>query len=143
MSLYADTSFLVSLYTPDTDSAKAAHIMAQSELPVVPTSFGELELVNAIELRTFRKELTRFQVKQALAMFHGDIASGVYFLKLLSATVFDRALQLARKHMARRGTRNLDILHVASALDLHAKTFYTFDHRQTGLAKAAGLRVLS
>jgi len=116
--------------------------MAESELPVVLTSLGELELTNAMELRVFRKELTRFQVKQSLAMFHRDITSGVYFLKPLASTVFDRALQLVRRRTARLGTRTLDVLHVASALDLHARTFYTFDRRQTGLAKAVGLRVL-
>jgi predicted nucleic acid-binding protein len=36
-------------------------------------------------------------------------------------------------------TRSLDVLHVASALVLHAETFYTFDEKQRKLAKAEGL----
>src|SRR5207302_11395481 len=119
-----------------------AHARAESELPVFLTSLGELELTNAIALRAFRKELTRSQVKQALTLFHRDISSGVYFLKPLASTVFDRALQLVRKRTVKLGTRTLDVLHVASALDLHIRAFYTFDRRQTGLAKAVGLRVL-
>ena len=38
--------------------------------------------------------------------------------------------QLARRHVARLGGRTLDTLHVASALELKAKQFWTFDERQ-------------
>jgi predicted nucleic acid-binding protein len=37
------------------------------------------------------------------------------------------------------GTRTLDTLHVASALELGASEFWTFDQRQQKLAKAVGL----
>src|SRR5947209_6764429 len=104
--------------------------MAQMELPLLLTSFGELELTNAIQLRAFRKELTRTQVKQALAMVRRDIATGVYFLKPLSATAFERAMHLSRKHTPKFGTRTLDVLHIASALDLRVKAFYSFDRHQ-------------
>jgi predicted nucleic acid-binding protein len=142
MSSYADTSFLASLYTFDIHSDSAATAMAEAELPLFLTSFGELELVNAIELRAYRKELKRSEVRQALTMFRRDIGAGVYFLKPLAATVFDRALKLAQKRTPRLGTRTLDILHVASAIDLRVKTFYTFDKRQKKLANSAKLHVL-
>jgi len=38
------------------------------------------------------------------------------------------------------GTRTLDTLHVACALELKAERFWTFDQRQAKLAKAAGLK---
>ncbi len=142
MSAYADTSFLVSLYTLDGHSAAAAAVMAQANLPLLLSSFGELELTNAIHLRAFRRELTRLQVKQTLAMIRRDIATGVYFLKPLSASVFERAMQLTRKHTRMLGTRTLDVLHVASALDLKVETFYSFDRQQIDLAKKVGLKVL-
>ena len=40
------------------------------------------------------------------------------------------------------GVRSLDILHVAIALSLHAKTFLTFDDRQRALAVQAGLIIV-
>jgi predicted nucleic acid-binding protein len=42
--------------------------------------------------------------------------------------------------VARLGNRTLDTLHVASALELKAERFWTFDDRQAKLARAAGLR---
>ena len=116
--------------------------MGKADLPLLLTSFGELELMNALHLRWYRRELTRSRAKQALALFQHDIVSGVYFLKPLAATVFERALRLSRKQTFRLGTRTLDVLHVASALEFRAKTFYTFDRRQGGLAHACGLTVL-
>ncbi len=55
--------------------------------------------------------------------------------------IFETAIDLARRHAARIGARTLDTLHVASALELKAKHFWTFDQRQAKLAKAAGLKV--
>lgn len=56
----------------------------------------------------------------------------------------DRALEvcaeLALRHAARLGVRTLDTLHVASALELKAEFFWTFDTRQEKLALAAGLK---
>jgi predicted nucleic acid-binding protein len=43
--------------------------------------------------------------------------------------------------VAKVGTRTLDTLHVASALELRATEFWTFDDRQAKLAKAVGLKV--
>jgi predicted nucleic acid-binding protein len=134
LNAYADTSFLVSLYTPDTHSEAAAVELVKTELPLLLTSFGELELTNALQLRIFRKEITLSKMKASLALFRSDLSAGVYFLKPLSEPIFERALRLARKHTRLLGTRTLDILHVASALDLKAKTFYTFDQRQKKLA---------
>ncbi len=65
--------------------------------------------------------------------------SGVVALRPLPPSAFDVARRLAQKHTRRLGTRSLDILHVACAAVLGARTFYTFDERQRKLAKAEGL----
>jgi predicted nucleic acid-binding protein len=44
-------------------------------------------------------------------------------------------------HVPVTGTRTLDTLHVAAALALGAKEFWTFDDRQAKLATAVGLNV--
>jgi predicted nucleic acid-binding protein len=41
---------------------------------------------------------------------------------------------------ARLGVRSLDTLHVASALELRAEGFWTFDERQKRLARAVGVK---
>jgi len=55
-------------------------------------------------------------------------------------SAFDVCAGLARHHGARLGLRTLDTLHVASALELKAQRFWTFDERQAKLARAAGLK---
>ena len=56
MSGYGDTSFLVSLYVLDANSARAAAAMKHAKLPILLTAFGELELINRSEERRVGKE---------------------------------------------------------------------------------------
>ncbi len=141
MSVYADTSLLASLYLPDANSAEAASRMGQLALPVLITPLGELELVNAVQLRLFRKEVRPVDARAAAATFRADLNNGVFSMRALQEEVFARAMQLASKWTAKLGTRSLDILHVAAALTLRVDGFQTFDERQRKLAKAAGLVV--
>lgn len=73
--------------------------------------------------------------------FEKDRADGVWVDASLPELALEVCAQLARRHAARLGTRTLDTLHVASALELKAKRFWTFDERQARLARAAGLRL--
>ena len=140
MRVYADTSFLVSLYSPDVHSTRAVAQMAQLRGAVLMTQLGELELTNALELRVFRKEATPTEIRRALSKFEEHTRGGVFELEPVPATVYERARQIARKQTAILGLRTLDILHVASALLLQAQRFWTFDQRQSELAKAEGMR---
>ncbi len=141
MSAYADTSFLVSLYVFDANSERAAAQIKRATLPILLTSFGELELANALFLRVFRKELPASNVKAAYALVRKDIHDGVFQWKPLSGEVFEKAGQIAQQRTAHLGTRTLDVLHVASALVLRADSFFTFDRTQARLARAEGLNV--
>ena len=141
MSAYADTSFLVSLYVLDVNSAPAAAQMKRAALPLSLSPLGEIEIANAFQLRLFRKELDHSKVKAAQKLFREDMANGVIVLRPLPSVVFDEARRLAEKHTRRLGTRSLDLLHVASALVLRTETFFTFDEKQRKLAKAEGLLV--
>jgi len=141
LSVYADTSFLVSLYVLDVNSPLAAARMEQAKLPILMTPFGELELTNTISLRLFRRELPSSKVKTAQALVRKDLSDGVLLLKPLPEGVFDRATQMSRRRAPQLGTRTLHILHVASALKLQADMFYTFDRNQENLARAEGLIV--
>jgi predicted nucleic acid-binding protein len=141
LSSYADTSFLISLYTLDGNSVAATTRMRVAELPFVLTSLGELELTNALELRVFRKELDRRHVEIAQREFRRDIDEGIFSLKPLAEVVYERARRMARRRSAQLGTRTLDILHIASAMASGANAFYTFDKKQQRLAAAEGLQI--
>jgi predicted nucleic acid-binding protein len=142
LSVYADTSFLVSLYVLDANSALAAARMKQIQLPLLLSSLGELELTNAIGLRLYRKEIRPAVAKSSLILLQKDLEDGVLLVKPLPAAAFERAKQISRKHTPKLGTRSIDTLHVAAAIVLQASSFLTFDKRQANLAAAAGLRVL-
>ena len=141
MSSYADTSFLISLYTLDANSVAAATRMKKAKLPFLLTSLGELELTNAFELRVFRGELEAPHVETARSEFRRDVDDGIFLLRAVPDGVYERARRIARERSARFGTRTLDILHVATALVFGSIVFYTFDKNQQRLAAAEGLHI--
>ena len=140
MNAYADTSFLVSLYSLDSNSRGAASEVSRRNPTVLFTPLGELELANALQLRIFRGEATASQVRAARRKMLEHIESGFFALQPMPLTVYERARQIARRRSAQLGLRTLDILHVASALLLRAEVFLTFDRRQLKLARAEGLK---
>ena len=141
MSAYVDTSFVVSLYTPDVNSLAAIKQMRKTALPVLMTALGELEFINALQLRVFRRELNATESREAALAFRQDLESGIFLLKPLTAGVLERAKQLSGRRTSSLGARTLDLLHVASALVLEADQLLTFDHSQRKLAKAENLPV--
>lgn len=141
MTAYVDTSFLVSLYSADANSAAAVQAMRAARGVLILTTFAELEVVNALELRVFRKEVSPAQAHSSLNDFEQDLRSGIYQLKPLPDNVFGRARQLSRRTTPRLGTRTADLLHIAAALELGADWFYSFDRQQRKLAQAAKLKV--
>ena len=141
MKIYVDTSFVISLYSLDANSAAAGQAMRASTGDRYITVFGELEVVNAFELRVFRKELSASQAQSSLKDFEKDVRDGIFLLRPLPEQVFDRAGQLSRQTTGRLGTRTADLLHVAAALELDADYLYSFDQQQRKLARSVGLKL--
>jgi len=142
LTAYLDTSFLVSLYAPDSNSPIAAARMGRIALPTLITPLTELELVNALSLRVFHQDLRPAEVKAARAAFYKDLESGVFVSQLLPGAAYLHANRMARRRTPRLGTRTLDVLHVAAAVALKAGMFLSFDNRQNALARVEGLTVL-
>jgi predicted nucleic acid-binding protein len=140
MIVYADTSFLVSLYLPDAHSPAAWDIM-KSRPYLYLTPLHELEFINAIQLAVFRKFISKKESKLVLRNFEQD-RSSIFALTQMPPETYARVEQLARRHTSVIGTRSLDILHVATALILKPDSFFTFDERQQKLAKAERMRIL-
>ncbi|MFY9683537.1 MAG: type II toxin-antitoxin system VapC family toxin [Candidatus Sulfotelmatobacter sp.] len=141
MKVYADPSFIVSLYSPDANSAAAARTMQTSSEDCFLTTFGELEVVNAMGLRIFRREVSAAQAQSALSEFEKDLRDGLFRLRALTDPILERALQLSRQTTAKLGTRSADLLHVAAALDLGVDFLYSFDLQQRKLAQALRLKL--
>ena len=139
--IYLDTSVVVSLYSPDANSATAIGFLQTCGDALLITALCELEAVNAFELRIFRRQISRSQAEVSLSDFALDLRNGVIQLRTLPAFTYERARRLSRDFTAKLGTRAADVLHVAAALELGAGGFFSFDLPQRKMAEAAGLKI--
>lgn len=141
MHAYPDTSFLFNLYVAQAHTARAAAHFAVMKEPLHLTSLNRFELVNAIQLALYRNTIKAKHAEAALAAVEDDLATGATVLAPCDwAAMHGRALQIASHYTGKGGHRGFDILHVATALELGAKEFLTFDAKQSELAKAVGLK---
>ncbi|HTJ86050.1 MAG TPA: type II toxin-antitoxin system VapC family toxin [Terriglobales bacterium] len=136
---YADTSFLVSLYVTDMHSADArARVVGAARLWCTP--LHRAEWTHALAQHVFRGQLNSADFRKIEQDFEGDLKAGVWERVELPENSWDLCADLAQRYGAKFGTRTFDSLHVACALELSAERFWTFDDRQSRLAKAVGLK---
>jgi predicted nucleic acid-binding protein len=111
---YADPSALLKLYLNEPESRAMTGWRAKAGGPLAVTHHGRVD---------------------------DDFQQGRYVqVDLLWRAALKRAEDLSRNYSRTLGTRSLDVLHVASALELGFRNFLTFDLRQQNLARAVGLK---
>jgi predicted nucleic acid-binding protein len=139
LSIYADTSFFVSLYLPDRHSGEA-----QRRIDLRPllwlTPLHRAEWTHAIAQHVFQQKMSAVEAQRVYRDLERDRSSGLWLEVDLPEMAFETCVDLARRHAARIGVRTLDTLHVASALELKADRFWTFDERQAKLAQVEGFK---
>jgi predicted nucleic acid-binding protein len=139
LTVYADTSFFVSIYIADGHS-KAAEQLLNSGARVWFTPLHYAECAHAVAQQVFHKNLSAAQAQQAHRHLEKDRAAGLWVEVEMPEDVFDVCADLVRRLRPGLGVRTLDSLHVACALQLKAEQFWTFDERQAKLAKVVGLK---
>ena len=139
--IYLDTSMLVSLYLRDVNTLSAITFVRNADEPLLISSLVELEALNALNLRLLRNEIAPVQRDRAVRDLCGDIQAGVLTLEPIPDSAYTRAKSLAQRLPPSIGFRPIDLLHVAAALELGARSFFTFDRKQHKTADAAGLAV--
>jgi predicted nucleic acid-binding protein len=143
-TVYVDPSALLKLYLKEPESRAMAAWRGKIGDPLVVTRHGRLELTNGIGLALYRGIITKETHEAALAALEDDFAQGRYKqTDVLWRATLDRARELSLEHTASLGCRSLDVLHVASAIELELKHFATFDTRQQQLARAARLKLIT
>ena len=138
MTVYADSSFLVSPYVRDSHTAEFLQRIS-THPPVWLTPFHQAELAHGIYLHVFYKKLSADAAARAWNEFQQDCAAGIWISVSLPERAWETGIRLAQKYGPSLGVRTLDSLHVACALELKAERFWTFDERQARLAETVGL----
>ena len=140
---YVDPSALTRLYLHQPRSSEMVKWRARTTGPLPVTHHGRVEMMNAISLACFRGEIFVEEADKAWNYFDHDFASGVLVqADILWRAALQRAGELSRSHSPKFGSRSLDVLHVACALELKLRHFLTFDDRQRKLAAAVGLKTI-
>jgi predicted nucleic acid-binding protein len=139
--IYPDTGSLVKFYYPEPDSAVV--IAAAGGQPLLFTDFHELEVMSALQAKVFRGEATIAQVTATLQQINADRHAGQLIATPVNwSAAFTMATVFTQLHAALLGTRALDTLHVAIAVQVGATELLTTDVRQRNLAAAVGLPTL-
>jgi predicted nucleic acid-binding protein len=142
-SIYADPSALLKLYLREPESRAMTDWRKRVGDPLLVTHHGRVELTNGIDLAAYRGIITAKIHDAAMAALDDDFAQGRYrHGDVLWRATLKRASELSRQHTRSIGCRSLDIVHVASAVELAFRYFATFDVRQQELARVAGLKVI-
>ncbi len=142
MVAFADTGFVASLYLKESTSAQARAAIQAASVVLPLTPLGLLELRNAFNRSVQRRRITTAQRDALWQDVEADIASGFLVpTPVASDELHEKARQLSDRHTPTLGTRSLDLLHVAAALLLEAKEFFSFDDRQRKAAASEGLKV--
>jgi len=142
-SIYADPSALLKLYLKEHESRVMADWRKKVGDPLLVTHHGRVELTNGIGLAAYRGIITDKIHDAAMAALDDDFAQGRYRQgDVLWRATLKKASELSREHTRSIGCRSLDIVHVASAVELEFRYFATFDVRQQELARLAGLKVI-
>lgn len=142
-AFYADPSALLKLYLNEPESRAMTAWRAKHSGALAVTLHGRAELVNGLALAAHRRLITGDVFAAALSALDDDFEAGRYRqADLLWRSALKRAAELSRRHTRTLGTRSLDALHVASALELGLSKFVTFNERQQRLARVAGLKVI-
>jgi predicted nucleic acid-binding protein len=139
LTVYVDSSFLVSLYVTDQHSAESRkRVLVASGIWFTPLHLAEW--ADVIAQHVFRRKLTPAEAQEMYLQLEADRTTGRWLEAALPEQAFDLCADLARRHGPKLGVRTLDSLHVACALELKAERFWTLDDRQAKLARAEGLK---
>jgi predicted nucleic acid-binding protein len=148
MTAYPDASFLCALYRAQANSPKAAAYFQAMPGPLEVTTLLLFEFRQSVrfQIRLHRHDRNKGYPKpegsKMLMDLKADLISGA--LKLVPGPwpqVHIAAERLSELHTDANGHRAMDILHVATAIELGAKAFLTFDENQKKLADTEGLKV--
>ena len=140
---YVEPSALALAYIHQQGSHEISKWYRKNDEPIKVTHHGRTEVINAICRAGYLGHIDENETSEALNDLAADFANG-YLVQadILWRAALNRASELSRTYTPKLGTRALDALHVACALELKLPYFLSFDQRQQKLAAATGLKLI-
>lgn len=152
MRTYVDANVWVRIYLQLPGGAEALAWLTSKEIhgldrfPI--TDLLRMQVTNAFERMVFESRTNgQWRVpaetaSMAQASFLEDLetASWLQPSPLTLVEIDTEFTSLVARHTAKHGFRTYDILHVASALKLRCRRFFSFDAKANALAKLVGLK---
>lgn len=140
--IYLDTSAFLKLYLREEGSDYVQRCLESQDDPLPMADVLRWEFANALRLKVFWGDFGSATADHLLTLFEDRLYRGQYtVVEIDPARRTKDVLELVR-HTAELGCRTLDVLHVATALQLSPQRFVSFDQQQRRLAVAAGLQVV-
>lgn len=142
--IYADASFVVALFVKGDEHWQAAWQWWKNHhsQTLIVSRLTIFEAENTIRVLPLGGKLRQSESRAALEGIQRALLEGVLVRRSVpEQRLYPLARRLSTHHTARSSYGALDILHVASVLELGADMFLSFDKNQCVLAKAEGLKV--
>ena len=141
-AVYFDTGVLLKLYTEEPESDAVRSFVVSRNQPIGVSSLHLAECVSALKLKCFRRECEESEAAGAILDIESDLRAGVLIRSPINwDEAWNQCRTLSESHTSAEGTRTLDTLHIACALQLGNRHFATSDKRQATLAQRIGLKV--
>lgn len=147
MTVYADSSFLVSIYIPTPQTRRAFGLWQQAgQAPLPFNPMHRLEVRNSIR-RSVRetkpeRRIDAHSARLALDALEADLGEDLVHQPLNWTDVFRGAEEIGQRWTAGTGIRAYDLFHLAAALHTGHDTLLTFDACQAETARKLGITAL-
>lgn len=141
--IFADASFLVALFAGTEHSKEARQWWKRSHAVITISSLVLFEAQHSIRSLHLSRKIKRADARWANEHMTRRILEGMVEVRELSnKRVYPAARRLSIHYGENRSFGAMDIVHVATAQELAARGFLTFDNRQRELAEAEGMHVM-
>jgi len=139
---YWDTSAILKLYVPETDSARFLELLASTNEPIGSSAVAGIEVLCALHRKEAVGDLTTGAASRIYQRFLADCGAGRIVRIPYGDDVVSRAAEVVRLALQRPHPvmiRSLDAIHIASALVAKSKKLVATDLRLRAVASRMSL----
>ena len=141
--IFADASFLVAFFAGTEHSKEARQWWKRNGVAKTYAMSGLFEAWISIRTLPLSGKIKRADARWAIEHMKRRVLEGMIEVRELSnKRVYPAARRLSAHYCENKSFGAMDIVHVATAQELAARRFLTFDDRQRELAEAEGMQVM-